>query len=258
MAISVLTPAAVSNLITLDRVKLRLGLTDSASDALLMDFISSASSAIFTYLGFHLGRQSYLETLRGNDRPRLYLAMYPVEPESVALTQGEDMIAGAVVTAGNGELYRSCGWPSWGLAFSASYRAGFLLPGEVSSWAPDTEVSAGSWVRSSAPSNLRYECISPGVTGSVEPLWPEPGDSADDGSATLVARTAWELPDAFADHVFLEVMTRFRRRDMPGGVASLNAEGFSVSFFASQTAGELLPSTQSFLDRWRIGRGGVA
>jgi len=265
MAISVLTPAAASNLITLDRVKLRLGVTDSASDALLGDFIGSASSAITTYLGFPLGRQEYLETLAGNGRSRLYLSMYPVEPESLALVHGEDAVTDVTLTAGNGEVFRACGWAFYGAGalqdgasnFTASYRAGFLLPGQVSTWEPDATYARGEWARSSSPSSVRFECTSAGTSAEAEPTWPDAGDSVVDGSASWTARTAWELPDAFADHVFLEVLTRFKRRNVAGGVASMEAEGFSVSYFATQTAEELLPSTKAFLDRWRLGRGGV-
>jgi hypothetical protein len=264
MALTVVTPAASDNLISLSEVKERLEISGSASDRLLGIFIRGASSGILEYLGsgFHLGRQRYRETFSGNGRRSLYLSRFPVDPESITFS-GDGAEITADLNPEIGEIFRQCGWPATSTEapdrYEVTYTAGYLLPDQVQDWEASVAIRLGAFVRPSAASVLRMECTVAGNTGEAEPTWPSaPGITVVDGEVTWVSRSAIELPFAFHDHAFLEAATRYQKRLMPGGVSSMNADGFSVSFIASQTATDLLPSTQAFLDRWMIGRGVVS
>ena len=86
MSLKVTSKSSTTALVDLSTVKDRLGISDSSQDARLTDLIAEASSAIVAYVGRDLARQTYQESLSGNNRARLSLARFPVDPESVTLT----------------------------------------------------------------------------------------------------------------------------------------------------------------------------
>lgn len=98
-SVVVTVPAESHALTTLDAVKLRLGITDNAKDALLSELITQASAMIETYLGRAVGIATYKETWRVPSvarRDSLVLAYSPVTAvssvieDTVTLVQDTD------------------------------------------------------------------------------------------------------------------------------------------------------------------------
>lgn len=235
-------------LVSIEAVKVRLGIEDSSSDALLEALIRDASSKISAVLGCStVTRQRYVETLPGRGRARLVLGRWPVDPYQMEVeVGGEAFDAFAVESAAAGVLYRTDGCP-WPLceprlaADSASnvtvtYWAGWIAPGSVVTWSGSTALTLGQWV---SPTDvwetpLLFEVTVPGTTAGPEPEWPTvAGETVESGTATLVARGAAELPAALADYTYLVVRDAFQSIDRETAVSSIKADGFEKSYFAA-------------------------
>lgn len=151
----VVTPAAETNLTTLDRVKSELGITDTDSDAILTLKIGEASSDIAFRVAPSLKRETLIETLRPypprggftltNSYPSLRLKRRPiVDIDSIVLDGGDPLVVDSSTTDfyhidtdenWSGLIYRlSASAPiDWTFSQSAviTYTAGYLLPGET-------------------------------------------------------------------------------------------------------------------------------
>lgn len=157
--VTVNTAATETDLTTLERVKLELGITSDTSNDLLSAKINEASSAIQAYLGFVLGRETVTETFRPDTyhvwREQLLLTRTPVV--SITSAEEDDVTVETdeyEVDSGTGSLYRldSSGYRScWQFCKSAEvvYVAGYKMPGEVGRNLPEAiEAACIALVRS--------------------------------------------------------------------------------------------------------------
>lgn len=261
MPVVPLSPPRSTELITLATAKARLRIDDTSEDGALSFEIATASALVVERCKFPLARMRYRETRRGDGRRELYLSRLPVEAESLTLSvSGQDITDWSLLEAEYGLVFRSNGWPEASREpnIVARYTAGYLLSGDISTWNAERTYEAGWFVRPTSPAMLRFECTSAGTSGTSEPTWPEiAGGAVADGSVVWTARSATEGPQLFQDWAYGALLTARARRDLPGGVASIQADGMNVSFFASQTATALPPSIEASIDSWAAGRGGV-
>jgi hypothetical protein len=257
-----LAPAASRNWIDLASVKMLMEEPGSGRDAILERLIRIASGKLEDLLGFCPGRQRYEESVRGNGRQSFYLSQRPVDPGSLTVTiNGETVTDFVLQDPDMGLLWRECGWPpscDGSLNVVLTYHAGFLMPEQVSDWTAETEVATGGWVRSSAPSTLRFECTSAGTTGATSPAWPDAaGETVTDGDAIWTAREAAELPAMCEDYGYATVLMLNGALNRPSGLASYQIEGAAETYFASQTELDLPPGVIKGVERFRAKYGGV-
>lgn len=137
MAVTILTAATVSNLTTLARVQLELGITpgDDDTEAVLLGMIARASQAIVRECGRPFAVETVYETLKGTNSQILGLSRAPIVAVTEVLEDSEAITDYSVEDAEAGALYRDAGWR---LAFGASgyggwdtaaYASGYILPG---------------------------------------------------------------------------------------------------------------------------------
>lgn len=178
--VTVTTAPSVTRLATLERVKLELGITDSANDALLGAKIDEATSDIEAHLGRTLNRATLTETF-WHDKyacvSSLVLSRAPVASitsvtvDDVAVDSGEYRLDGD-----GGIVFRldDTGYPDvWEFSKSVVvvYAAGYLLPGEASRDLPaaieaaTVELVQSYWLSRGRDPTIRQEDV-PGL-GSV-------------------------------------------------------------------------------------------
>lgn len=250
MALRVLTPAPVTDLVELASLKSRLGITSSDEDAVLAEYIDEAGSLFreSEVLGREILRQEYEEIFHPDAvRRELRLSCNPVDPESVSVEiDGEAITDFEVRDADAGIIYRQIGWPASnasdeGDGIAVTYKGGFLIPasatakGVVTTWAAATAYLAGSWVRSTSPTSaLRFECTTAGTShATTEPTWPTTaGSTVTDGTAIWTARTAQELPLVIRQLAGISVKDLRHSAVRPAGLTSSAGEGFSRTWSA--------------------------
>lgn len=267
MALRVVTAASTSKLISLHDVKQRLGIEGNQSDDLLSELIEDASSAVAEYLGrASLSRQQYEEKLSGNDRLRIHLSQIPVDPDSVTLTiDGTADTDFSVESKQAGTLFREGTWSHGDAAdwvgqaseenLVVTYKGGWVLPDQISTWAKSKSYAAGAWVRPSSPalSPLLYECTTAGTSGSSEPAWgTTAGGTTTDNSVTWTARDAAELPRVLRSCAFLAVQDLWTATTRGGDVQEIEADGMRERYFERRRGAAGLPEgVQRSLDAWR-------
>lgn len=257
MALTVLTPALVTDLVTLAQVKARYGYPD-AEDSLVGDYIDEISSAIRQHFGRELARQRYQETLAGRGRKRLRLACNPIDPDSVTVTvDGTAETDFEVEEWESGTIYLAGGWPdSEERDVAVTYKGGFLMPaattaaGVVTGWSATQAYAAGAWVRSVATAAaLRFECTTAGTSAGTEPTWPTTaGTTVTDGTAVWTARQAVELPPVLRSLAAMAVRDLYSGAQRPAGLLSSQADGYMESFSVTgSSTGSLSPELLSAL-----------
>lgn len=263
-SVTVRQAATVTDLVTRADVKARLGITDTDDDAVIDTAIDEASRAIEQYIGRPLGLQTYREiTSAAQSRQQtLRLSRWPLDPESLTVTQQGTALTSdvTVVNSQHGEVWRSATWPrvqafdSAGVAgLQADYRAGYLLPGQVSAWAGDTAIAAGAWVRPSGTSPFLFECTTPGTTDSTEPTWAtadDRGETITDGTVVWTAVELEELPEVFTLCAYL--VTQHLYSDRPAGLKFWKEGDSSESFNDGAMTDVLPPNVLRSLNGWRI------
>ena len=82
--IKTITPAESQDLMTLDELKTKLGITVSTpdQDATLSALITAYSDVIATLCNRVFGKETVMETWRGLDSNRLFLSHYPIDVET--------------------------------------------------------------------------------------------------------------------------------------------------------------------------------
>lgn len=263
MSVRVLSAASTSKLIALSTVKDRLGITDSSQDVRLGELIAEASSAIEDYVGRSLGRQQYQETLSGNDRLRLGLSRFPVDADSVTLTiDGTAETDFSVEDPSAGILWRENTWTSDFKEIgqreeenvSVTYKAGYILPDQITNWLASTAVASGAWVRPTTPvKDFLFEVTTAGTTGSSEPSWPTTaGGTKTDGTAVFTARHALELPKAIQSAAWLAVHELHTSMTRGLGVRAVESDGQRVEYQSSfGQQGGLPVGVMRLLDGWK-------
>lgn len=265
MSLRVLAPAGHTNLCTMQQVKDRLGLTGSGEDAKISALILTASRRIASYLGRELARARYEQTESGTRRLRLLLSVRPVDRDSV--TVENDDIADtdfSVEDAAQGILYREGGW--WTTqptpiepaeaAIAVTYKAGYVLPDDLSTWSAAATVAAGDWIQAPAsdPQPYLFEVTTGGVTGASAPTWPTTaGATVTDGTAVLTARDAVALPADLIDAACLLVGAMRSGADaVAPNVASERLGAQEITYFDPSSArGSGLPrAVEALLEPW--------
>jgi hypothetical protein len=148
--IKILTPAASTDLLTLDEAKLWLGMNvaDTSQDATLQLMITTFSEQIAELANRHptvtLGQEEVLETWRETMNGRLFLSHWPVkESDVVSITVGDaEVTPFADLAVGDYELEEASGKLSniliggaqavpWNHPVTVHYTGGYLLPDEA-------------------------------------------------------------------------------------------------------------------------------
>jgi hypothetical protein len=263
MALRVLTASSTAALIALATVKDRLGITDTAQDTQLNQLIAEASSAIVAYLGRDLARQRYEQSTRGDHRRRLLLERFPVDRDSITLTvDGTAATDFAIYDASVGMLSRAIGWPCPSSADDdennvvATYKAGYVLPDQISTWTAAATATLGKWLRPTSPalSPLLFEITTGGTLhAATEATWPTTaGQTVTNGTAVMTARDAQELPQVLVNCAWLTVQEFRQRLTRLAGATSMSADGFSVSYDLKALDCALPGNVERSLDQWRI------
>jgi hypothetical protein len=131
-------------LVTLAKVKSRFGITSSSDDAKLTEIIDEVSQFVCDFLDSDLAKQTYTESLPGNNRTYLMLARVPLVSISTITYQGVAVTDYEIADYNSGLLYRESGWSyvsqSWSRLvhdphpsfrkqdWSIVYDAGYTLP----------------------------------------------------------------------------------------------------------------------------------
>ena len=256
-AILTVTSAARSRqLIQLDTVKARLGLSGSTHDAKLTRLINETSQQIAGegYLGRPPWREGCTVKLAGYGNQRLYLPRWPIESVSAVTFDGSTVDADTYAIAGEhrDHLYREDGW-NWTaqrgslllddrtrgteeLLYQVAFIGGWIMPGQIADWAADTATTEGAWVRASDPTvTLRFEATA--VVGdtkthaTTEPTWPAAaGDTVTDDQVTWTARDARELPADLERLAWLLVQRGYHEEGANPLVQSIAKGGASITY----------------------------
>lgn len=138
--LTVTTPATVTKLTTLERVKQELSITDGSKDAILNAKIDEASSDIEAHLGFSVRHETVTETFwQGPQYENLeYLLLDRVPVGTItSVTKDDEAVASTLwrLDSDTGLLFSidDSGYPScWYITKSLVivYEGGYLLPGE--------------------------------------------------------------------------------------------------------------------------------
>ncbi len=294
MGVSVLIPSAAPlALVDLATVKARLDIdpTDTSQDALLTGLTSGVSRAMESYLGRHFARQTYYEQIAGRGKPYVLLSEYPVDRDSVRPS---------IYTFDVSQFFRLHDprigklfiWGSWGetgswsqgggfnlpsnvtygedLTVDVQYIAGWLLPGQVTTWKASQAYAKGAWVRPLTPgvTPLLFQCTAAGTSGATEPAWPLPVPVVSqnlwntltssfpvaDGSAAWQSADAAELPLEIYEWAAWAVTDRYLRLDLPAGATSVDTDGTRHGFDQESVRSELPVGIMRGLDRLAGGR----
>ena len=205
-----------------------LGVTAAESEE-LADEVGARLVGDADLCGRPLWRETVTEQLVGPGRQNLLLSRWPIEddPPVVSVIDGGALDVAEYEVSGEGRhaLYRRFGW-AWSASradpytgdpasastlfhYTTTYTAGWLMPGQVSTFAPDIVVQKGGsasygedvgWIRPTDRSiALRFEVTLPAsgkaTMDTLEPTWPATvGDTVVSGAVTLTARRAVEMP----------------------------------------------------------------
>jgi hypothetical protein len=254
MSLVPLTPAAVTDVIDLASVKAMLGIDDSGSDDVLAMNIKAMTSGVREFFGRELAYQTYQEVVPyevqpGRPRDRVKLSCNPIDPDTVSVAlNGFPLTSWYVEDAEAGILARDPRFAAlstfgsfpltpgaWRI--SATYGGGFAY--RTADWTAATAVKVGVWIRSSAPSFLRFVCTTAGTTGSVEPSWPATGLTVIDGTAVWTARRVEELPEIIPQLTYFAIRDAFEAADRPSDVIRSEGEGFLEMYARSGAAGTI-------------------
>ena len=187
--VDTLSPAAGIGCVGLDAVKRRFGLPadDSTADAELGELITTASEICRAVIGREPWRQTYEETITGPGEVDLFTHHWPLEGVDAVTMDGQAIDLGEVRVY-RCKLRRLGGvWPR-GAEITVTYRAGWLVPGQVTTWQTETSVARGLFVPAGG---LWAECTTAGVTSDDLPAWPStPGEVVADGTVRWTVRHA--------------------------------------------------------------------
>lgn len=174
--VSITTPSTFTSMTTLERVKAELGITNSASDALLLAKIAEASSDLEAHIGGRLCRERLTQLCWGvpNVAAVLVLARFPVASiVSLAVDDDDVDLAELRLDEETGLLTRltadgyPCSW-HWAKSVSIVFDAGYLMPGEAGRDLPPVleaaavELVSSYWAAKGRDPLVRVEDI-PGV-----------------------------------------------------------------------------------------------
>jgi len=147
--IEIIAPADRTDLTTIATVKQAMGIKpeDESNDGAISRLIAVATDAIQEYVGHILCRQTYRETVSGDDSPQLLLTATPIVSVSSIIIDSDVVVDFIIADREAGILHRKVGWArsawvQWGVEWSVvpatqernvfvTYVAGYLLPGDA-------------------------------------------------------------------------------------------------------------------------------
>jgi hypothetical protein len=162
--LNVLTPATTYDLVSLEDMKIKLGIpdTDTSKDALLQELISNLSATVAKLCNRVFGYEQVDETfwqLEDDKSQRLYLSRWPVKLTDIeTMTRdGNDLLPPATTNEwfleeSTGTLYRRPDLGPWYGVIDVIYSGGYQLPDEAS---PDLLFAAESLLREQYMSWIR-------------------------------------------------------------------------------------------------------
>ena len=130
--IKILTPANSFDLMTVDELKLKLGINDSTQDEHFADMITEYSDVISVMCNRCFAKERVLETWRCLGSRRVYLSHWPVKEADI---EKVECPRGSVVGTGDYELEEQSGKLSLFIdvqqPVAVTYTGGFDLPDEA-------------------------------------------------------------------------------------------------------------------------------
>lgn len=264
MSLRLLSASPISRLLSATAARSYLGLgSDTSYDATIGALQDTIARSFAEILGFPLPRQRYEETVAGNGRQRLILSVRPLDRDDLTVTLDDVELDDAadefsIDDPRQGVLFRSYGWSSAdvlpgndGLGnIVVTYRAGYVLPEVLSTWAAnDTTIANATtkWIRPTSPalSLFLFEVTTAGTLGATEPTWPTTaGSTVTSGTAVLTARDAYELPApiTLAAQIWLKVLFGNLGASplaVPGNIASERHGPVELTYAAAGQTGGL-------------------
>lgn len=243
----------VQDLVLRDTVVERLKVLDPDEYSLLDLLITQVSRDVARACRRELAYQSYEFTAEGDGGKQIYLPVAPVEPDSVTVTIDGTATTDFDLVPLAGGLLRGVGWTA-GAEVVATFRAGYLLPGQVSTWtAQAQDYALGDWVRPTAASlsPLLFTATVSGAPGAMEPDWPNTaGDEVVDGGVTWQGREVEELDESLIGLVVVGVRERYE--DLPAGIRSMRGEISSESYSDAATEFVYSRAWRRALEDWEL------
>lgn len=234
--LEILARASTADLTTVALAKARLNISGSAEDANLAAWISEASDDFLLLTRREtLAHQQFRETQHLEDpTDMLVLACAPIEAGSISVTiDGVTSTDWELQDYGAGLLWREDGWDI-DSDIVVTYRAGWLVPGQIDDRENTTAYGAAgqiAWTRPSSPtlSPYLFEATTAGTSGGSEPTWPTTlaGTVADD-TVTWTARAVEELPAGLSGLAIAAVQEL--REGAPRNVVSERTGADSITF----------------------------
>src|SRR5258705_10758490 len=136
--VKVLQPAESYALLTLDELKIILGLspTDTSEDGQLAMWIDHYSDVVATMCNRVFAKETVEETWRGDlmpfDCPRLFLTHYPVADDDLETVESP---RGSILDPASYEIENGSGKMridgAWSEPITVTYSGGYVLPGEA-------------------------------------------------------------------------------------------------------------------------------
>lgn len=234
----------------LEDVKDELGIdpSDTSQDAKLDRIIASVGSAFAGPSGLNRPpwRQEYSEQLSASGGFELRLERYPIEevlqlldPDGAEVDPADYETYGDRVE-GPDRLYRDSGWRNqrprgsvhleFAVDFTASYVAGWLMAGQVSTFLVSEPYALGDWVRATDASIVeRFICTTAGTSGPTEDPWNASGDTTQ-GSAIFTAKDAREWPEELENAAINQSSDWFRALALDPAIASESFETMRTAY----------------------------
>ena len=240
--LEILTRASVTDVVPVALAEQQLGIAASTETAKLGEWIDQVTDDLgrLTRRGT-LALQRYRETHRLDRASELLvLGRAPVEKGSVSLTiEGTANTDWELQDHEAGILWREDGW-SVEEDIVVTYRAGWLVPDQVTAWAASTAfpTTAGiAWVRPTSPAVTPFllEATTAGTSGGTEPTWPTTvGGTVTDGTVVWTARAVEELPKGLRGLAIAAVQEL--REGAPRGIAQERTGADAITYVRGQSS----------------------
>jgi len=271
-------------MVSLASVKTELGISATTWDIQLQRMIISASQLAAGAEG--LRRVPWLETvlekLPGRGGTYLKLSRWPIL-SITSVTEGTGsspttVTASEYSIAGNSRrdrIYRVNGWANHRredpvtyfdvdgppLGYNATYRGGWVMPGEITAWTVGASVAASAWYKAKVGTNsvqsdnpFIFQAAAAGTThATTEPTWPTSiGGTVVDNDITWTAYDQ-RLPEAIEEILMHQIMSWYRGGVVgaPSNVKREKDGPTEIEYFGAMQASGLLGETSAILRQYR-------
>lgn len=277
--VSITVAASSRALCERSTVKTELGISDSSQDTKLDRLILAFSMYASGPEG--IGRdpwlQTYLERLPGLGGHYLWLSRFPLMSVT-SVTEGTGSSPSTIdsttysVAGARDRLYRADGWSRHtlcgpehatssvgpALAYNVTYSAGWVMPGQITTWSAGASVTSGAWFKATTDHPFIFRAGGAGTThATTEPTWPTViGGTVTDNGITW---TAYEqrLPQDLEQAALIAVIDWYSGGlDQPTGISSESFAGHTLVYSGTNTAigrsaSAINPAAKTILQRYR-------